>query len=370
MEKDHLKLTVSLGYADVTKVGAFSKALNNAVEVYNRALDTAFVDLQNSLKAGELPASLIDKISESLLKNKVEQEITILNCGTTATILDARRILGRDFIEPSDVEAIFSSEHVFVPKQFHDGFELPFTVEFLERMRDSPEGCVLVYQPTVSDGKIIDLWKFAEMQKHLKAKPDNVDLLDKEHFLENGKLGRWLSNKDYLPELRKHTIKPGWRLSTKTIIPGTEEVLISDQIKAVCNWIHDLHEDCIQSVKLRNVVSEFRSKDKIFEIITELYDLPSEMGEKIERFIVAELEKTLFWQNCMETGVETLYRMIVHNQKTEEKILFNSYTQNNVASKKLTHYAGYFEDGAGLGSTSSNSTDEYVGLVFSITEEF
>jgi hypothetical protein len=349
------QIVMPLGTTDESAVNA---EIANAITVYNNAVTVARSELANKLY--KLPQSAAIKLLETV--GNVEfllPEYKIINSGKIATISDARAILGTDLITPDNLAGIFPGKDLNLP-EYSDETQLPWTVQFIQNMKNSPEGCVIVYQPTI-DKKTIDLKTFANLQLGIDAKGGG-ELLYRDQFAKNGKISdsAWFANGREM-YCNQQIIAGGvWRISTKKPIAGTHNKGLVQQMHIVCLWLIELHKDCIVSEMLQSAIDEFRTKQN------HLRELQNNNRQQFLR----EIQETKFWNYCMETGIETLFRLISVNQISGEKLLSGCYTRNSVTEPVIGEvgYSGsFYSCGSGLDALVADGGWGFLELVFSCT---
>ncbi len=316
-------------------LGDTNAQVADAINSYNEEAKRNFETFKKAI------ASLPEKVQTVVLNETLLSEapmLTFVNSGIKATISDARRILGIDFIGPEEVKHAFGKNaQLLAIETLPDTYELPFTIGTLERMHKIPEGCVLIYQSKNADGTGIDIATFAKLQKELQVKGEGK-LLYRDQFKEDGTLNKssWLADGRYHEHHLQQTITHGWRLVTKKILDGTINLTLIDKIALVCEKIETLYADTVLPQRFAHAITEFRTKEAQLRVI-----------QPTPAFLT-EISKISFWKDCMEKGIETLYRLVVYNQITGEKILVNMYTRNAV-TEPVNGRIGYAGDGGDVG---------------------
>ena len=172
---------------------------------------------------------------------------------------------------------------------------------------------------------------------------------------------RWFADKKYDLYRSLQTIKHGWRITTKQVVAGTTSEKFVAQIALVCDWIEKLYDGPVMSRVLQDAITEFREKHIVLQKLQDT-DVP--------QFLI-EIQKISFWKYCMETGLETLFRLVVCNRATGQKLLPSMYTRNAVVEPVdgEVGLAGRF-DGLGslLGAFDPRFDWSRLGLGFSCTE--
>jgi hypothetical protein len=347
------KIILPLGDASEALI---NQQINRMVDEYNQTLTSARQTLQRQFL--DLPekvhARLVLELDQSNGKLPVFE---IINAGRIATIADAKSVLGEDFIGPEKIGEVFAAKGLDIPT-LPDTTELPFQVHFLENLKNSSEGAILMYQPTVN-GEAINLETFAKMQQGLNAKPDG-DLLYRDQFTKDGTVSKkaWFADEKYSEYRNQQVIKPGWRIATKTVVHGTTRKRVVEQALTVCTFIETICTGMVIPEVLQNTITVFRDKS---------HHLQQLQDNNPKQFLV-EIQETLFWKHCMESGLETLFRLVVCNQVNEEKLLPNVYTRNAVVEPVFASldYSGYFASaGPGLFAYGARYSFDDLGLGFS-----
>ena len=331
--------------------------------------DTAIVQARKTLiqKIETMHPDIAKAVLESLPVIKEPATPIIINSGRRATIAEAKMIFGKDFIDPEKVFKIYKKRKsdLLIPI-VKDTDELPFTVQFLENMKNMPEGCVLVFQPSMKDGKNLNLDSLPWLATGLSAKPDGI-LLHKEQFnLEAGCLskGAWFADTKYQGHNDQQIMRGMWRIATKRPIDGTTCKKFVAQIAIVCNWMEKLYANMVMPNKFAQAIAEFRIKQPYLQKMQD---------DGVKEFL-SVISDILFWNHCMETGLETLYRLVTYNQSTEQKLLVDRYVRNCV-TEIVVDYIGESGDseksvdGWGMSMKDSRSTWGSLGLPFSCTGE-
>jgi hypothetical protein len=285
----------------------------------------------------------------------------IINSGKLATVAAARNILGADLIAPQNLAEIFPGKGLDLP-ECSDETKLPWTVQFIQNMKNSPEGCVVVYQPTI-DKKTIDLKTFANIQSGIDVK-DGDQVLSPFQFTRKGEISysAWFAN--WAQTFCDQQIITGgvWRISTKKPIIGTRNKRLVQQIHTICLWLIELHKDCVISEMLQSAIDEFRTKQIHLQ----------ELQNNNRQQFLCEIQETKFWKFCMETGIETLFRLVCVNQVSGEKLLFRCYTRNSVTepiNDGIGEAGNFRSRGSAKLGTASFATRESddLAMVFSCT---
>lgn len=349
------QIIMPLGPTDESAVNA---EIANAITAYNNAVTTARTELANKLYA--LPQSVATKLLETV--GHVEfllPEYKIINSGKLATVADARNILGSDLITPQNLAEIFPGKGLDLP-ECSDDTQLPWTVQSIQNMKNSPEGCVIVYQPTIA-GKSIDLKTFARIQSGISVKGGG-QLLYLDQFTKKGKISdsTWFANSRQVYCDQQIITGGVWRMSTKKSIIGTRSKGLVQQIHTVCLWLVDLHKDCVISEMLQSAIDEFRTKQIHLQ----------ELQNNNRQQFLCEIQETKFWKFCMETGIETLFRLVCVNQVSGEKLLSDCYTRNSViepVNGKVGDSGSFVSHGSILVSSDAVNEWSNLELVFSCT---
>ncbi len=323
---------------------------------YNDAVTVARTDLANSFY--KLPTEVGSKLLETVGETEFTlPDYRIINSGRKATIAEVRQILGQYLVTPADLVKIFPDKGLNLP-EFSDDQVLPWTLEMIQAMHKSPEGCIIMYQPTMN-GENIDLQSFTKFQSGVSVKGDG-ELLYRDQFTKNGKISKkaWFhaGRESYCTQ---QIITGGvWRLSTKKEITGTSNKKFVPQIHETCMWMSGL--GVVLPESMQSAYDDFKGKQS---------GLEQSQNNDYQQFL-SEISQTSFWNHCMETGIETLFRLIVINQITGEKLLSNMYTRNRVSEPVdgRVGIAGYFDsDGSSLDADSPDRGWCGLGLVFSCT---
>ncbi len=329
--------------------------------------DTAIVQARKTLiqKIETMHPDIAKAVLESLPVIKEPATPIIINSGRRATIADAKMILGEDFISPEKVFEIYTKRKsdLLIP-MVKDTDELPFTVQFLENMKNMPEGCVLVFQPSMKDGKNLNLGALPWLAMGFSAKPDGV-LLHKEQFnLEAGCLSKkaWFADTKYQGHNDQQIMRGMWRIATKRPIDGTNNKKFVAQISIVCDWMEKLYANTIMPNKFAQAIAEFRIKQASLQ----------KMQDDGDKEFFSVITTLLFWHHCMETGLETLYRLVTYNQSTKQKLLVDMYVRNcvtEIVDGDLGGSGYWSADGPRMLRLNPRIEWSIMGLPFSCTEE-
>lgn len=312
---------------------------------------------QNTVVPKEVKQALLGKHWET--DTFVKRSVSIINARRQATIEDAKIIFGENYIGPEAVGSIFKS--VFISKVLL----LPFTVAQLEHAVNTD--CILVYQPAYKNGTSIGLSQFPEVCKGLQQKPHG-NLLHIGQFQQGAVpqvlSSAWFSEKQYSHHWDSQIMQPNcFRLATRTILPGSINLNFVDQLLVLCDWVANLIQDTRIPTRFSNAIRDFRINSTALAYLQDT-DPPAFL-KKISTYKI--------WDLCMETGLETLFRMTAYNQITG-KLIFsdcNTGTRNKVI-EPANEYIGYSGrwnlNGPGLDRLRGWHSYSNVGLVFSCLE--
>jgi hypothetical protein len=348
------KIFVTLGDKKSIEV-TVNNVIDELITSHNNTLRNAKVKLANSISNNEDLPIEVKTILMSFIGDIAYDlpEIQIVNTGRYATMDEARSIMGEDFISYFQIAEIFSKFEISTP----ESSTLPFLVSTLKKAKSS--GMVLTYQPMI-DGKVINLDTFANMTKNLVAKNDGV-LLYANQFKE-GKINKkaWFADKKYDVYREQQKLTFGWRLATKSVVENTANKTFVAQIVQVCLWLENFYKSLIIPEHFQKAIAEIRQKQTLLE---DLQD------NNVPEFL-KEIQTTLFWKNCMENSLETLFRLVIYNQLTGQKLLNGVYTRNNVVEPvggKVGGSGGFGRKGANLRADDPRNDWSFWGLVFSCT---
>jgi hypothetical protein len=113
---------------------------------------------------------------------------------------------------------------------------------------------------------------------------------------------------------------------------------------------------------LQSAIDEFRTKQIHLQ----------ELQNNNRQQFLCEIQETKFWKFCMETGIETLFRLVCVNQVSGEKLLFRCYTRNSVTepiNDGIGEAGNFRSRGSAELGTASFATRESddLAMVFSCT---
>jgi hypothetical protein len=338
---------------DSQKEKIFNRIIKEAKSSYDIACADARVKFANTISHNkDLPLEVKTKVMELVGNIPYDlPDLQIVNTGRYATMDEARSIMGEDFISYFQIAEIFSKFEISTP----ESSTLRFLVSTLERAKEFD--MVLVYQPML-DGKVIGLDAFANMTKNIVAK-DGGALLYTDQF-KNGKVAKsaWFADKKYDAYREQQKLTFGWRLATKSVVENTTNKTFVAQIVEVCKWLDNFYKDLVMPEIFQKAIAEIRQKQTMLENL--------QNGNTTE--FLKEIQTTLFWKNCMENGLETLFRLVAYNQVTGQKLLYGIYTRNSVVEPvagEVGNSGFFYGDGAGLNAVAPRDDWSLRGLVFS-----
>lgn len=272
------------------------------------------------------------------------------------TIKDAKEILGEDFITPDQVVEVFEGQ---VPQAlFPEYFKLPFTREFLIDAQQA--GCVLAYQPFSSKRGEIDLNEFATICKGLICDKPKALLYGKQFDVENGIIipNTWFVQSQHLAYFNQEKIQPNsFRLALKSMIPGTPNLKFMAQVMVACDWMEKTFPQSLTEV-MKSAISQIRNDFKILE----------ELQNTDSNNFLKKIVEYKFFSFFMETGLETLFRMIAYNQITGKVLLEYMFLRSRTMEYTTSSLglAGYHDlSGPGLGKRPADFQLVNLGLGFS-----
>jgi hypothetical protein len=293
----------------------------NIVADYNQRSNEVFEFIKNRISISGL-----DDTEKQSLQKCFEQPVVVavptmlgFSKQKQATIAMAREIFGPDFIDQGNIAEIFDGRVKF--KSQPKDFQLPFTIGLLEEAKSA--GCVLIYQPIPNkNGGNIGLDEFAETFKGMKPVGGGVLLYADQFDTTKGIISKkaWFAEKQY-SVYREQQIITGnvFRLAMKSEIPGTANKKFVQQMLVVCNWMENSFKSFITD-SMKAAIAEVRKNETM---LTNLQDNDS------AKFIQT-IKGYRFFTLCMETGLETFWRMLTYNQVAETKLLPGMYLRNKV----------------------------------------
>ncbi len=307
----------------------------------------------------------LDESEKQALKNKLlpeESPITApaligIRKEMPATVAQAVEIFGSDFITPAKVLELFPMSAVYA-KHTKPEHKLPFSVLFLEEARSA--GCMMVYQPTHEGGGTIGLPGFAEFCKGKKSKGGGKLLYGDQFDLERGIVSKkaWFAEKQYSEYRDQQIIQSNvFRIAKKSEIAGTPSERFMAQVMLQCEWIEKSFPKSITEA-MKTAVAEVR---RDVDMLTK-----TQNNDSVE--FLKQIVKYKFFTLFMETGLETLLRMVVTNQATGEKLLTNMYLRNGVTepvASALGNSGDWAGPGPSLSRHAAGDSDSYLGLGFS-----
>jgi len=276
-----------------------------------------------------------------------------------ATIAMAREIFGNDrFIDHHRISDMFGGG--VKVQTFAESTKLTYSVIFLEELLQAMPSTV-VYQPLPSSG-VIGLDEFATICKGRTPKSGGVLLYAEQFDVKNGKVNKkaWFAEKQYSEFRKDQFIAPNmFRVATDAEIPGTANQRFMAQVTIVCDWIEKSFKQSITET-MKSAIAEIRKDFKMLE----------NLQNNDSSGFVQQIVKYQFFKLFMETGLETLWRMIAYEQVSGVKLLQNMYLRNNVV-EPVAAYLGYCGDWDEEGPCVHRGIAGYsysgIGLGFSCT---
>lgn len=341
------------------------KAKQEAIRALTEARNERFKRAEEETIAEIMVSPDMDESEKQALKKKllfIQEPVSVptligIRREMPASIAQGQEIFGSDFISHFALQKTEIGKRVNIPYLIPES-KLPFSVMMLEEA--AAAGCMLVYQPEGAKGKPIDLDSFAMLVKGMEAKGGGKLLYGDQFDLAQGTISpkAWFADKKYSEYRNQQVIRPNvFRLAKKSEISGTPNQRFMAQVLMQCDWIEKSFPQSVTEV-MKAVIAEVRKDAKRLE------EIQNNDSAEFLKQIVNYKFFTLF----METGLETLFRMVAYNQVTGEKLLQGMYLRNGV-TEPVYAYLGrsglWDEDGPRLGGYVAWDTDSRLGMGFS-----
>ncbi len=348
----------------MTTVATDTNAKQEVIRALTEARNRRFADAEQNTRMEITHAEGLDEDEKQALRKKLLVDNSHVSMPTLigirkempATTAMALEIFKTDFIVAEEIVGMFDAR-VSV-KNVPSDFKLPYSVQFLEEAKIA--GCMLTYQPMLKDGGTIGLDGFAELCKGMSPKGGGELLYADQFDLQKGIVSKkaWFAEKQYSGYRNQQIIQPNvFRIAKKSEISGTSNQRFMKQVMMQCDWIEKSFPKSLSKL-MQEAIAEVR---RDADMLTKMQDSDSSA-------FIKQIVKYKFFTLFMETGLETLFRMVAYNQATGEKLLQNMYLRNGVTEpvgSRLGYSGCWDENGPLLGRDGAGYTCSRLGMGFS-----
>jgi hypothetical protein len=305
----------------------------------------------------EAEAETAPENQESALKSKAEKEIADLMAsseipdsvkdalkGTEAILspdmLEAKTIMGKDFIGPDEAKIAFGVEgSIETPA-------IPFSKEELERAKELEQMLVLRLPMTM-----------AEINEKLGGKVKDGEKLLYHADERTGKLkdDAWFKDEKFLLEER---IEPKWALVSKDIVPETSSKNYLGQTDKIVDYLkNQVFKDKTLPETYQTAIDEFqRVRSSIESTLASDWAKAAEMLEGLQ---ITNLTR--------QTPAEALYDLAAYYQTNGERLLPDKYTWTKRRSSVggLVLVGSFGSGGVDVGGGRPDGAGGDLGVSFS-----
>jgi hypothetical protein len=348
-----------MGSETETATDGKQEEIKNIVGQHNESVGKVY-----EATLGRIAASTLDEGEKEVLIKRFQQpkEIgvpTLIGIAKEkpATVAMAAELFGNRFIGTEEITELFGGRAYVTPAG--KDFKLPFPLLFLEELQNASD-CTLIYQP--ASPSIIGFDEFAGFCKGMSPKSGGVLLYGDQFDLKNGKVNKkaWFAEGQYSEFRKSSIIAPNrFRIATSTEITGTANKKFMAQVAIACDWIEKSFPQSITQT-MKDAIAEIRKNFKMLETTQD-----NNSAEFVKQIV-----KYKFFTLFMETGLETMWRLVAYEQATGIKLLQNMWLRNGVVEPVLASLGGAgicdsfgpFVSGIVAGDSASD-----LGLGFSCT---